>query len=198
MERHPGIVGGKYRFPTTFHYDGDTLTLTTELEDESVAVAELWLGDDGVVRSRYSLTSPETTDVTEGLPWVRSMIRPEVAQTWKGFIFEGVPWLELSDEFRAGLRPRHPGRKGRPVADLALLVQCYVTACEESTEPMELLLSRDYPGETKQALNRRLRRAVDLGLMTKRPGPGRAGGEMTDECRRVLAEGKRSGDGIGR
>lgn len=185
--RPRGHFGGKWRPHAYPHYDGDRLTLTTHLEDGSVAEAELWLGDDGTVRSRYTLTSPDTTDVTEGLPWVRSMIRPDVAQAWDQFIYGPSNWLQLTDEFRTGLRPRHPGRKGMPVADLALLVERYVTACVEDTEPMERLRTLYYPDEPKARLNQRLRRAQELGLFTGRPGRGRAGGEMTDKCRRVRA-----------
>jgi hypothetical protein len=188
----------RYHF-TTVQPDGEhKRTLRTELEDGSVAFAELRLDDDGTVALRWFLTSPDTADVSAFFNSVRSKLGAGLADAWENFIYAPNNWLQLSEELQAGLRPGKPGRKGAPIGDLAILVERYVAACAESDKPMELLLTRHYPDETKPRLNKRLRRAQELGLFTGRPGRGKAGGEMTDTCWRLLAEARGEADGIGR
>jgi hypothetical protein len=165
---------------------GDTIIMEATLEDDSVASAVYQLGGDGVVRSRFTLTSPEFTEMTAGFRWVRRMVRKTVADEWKAFLY-GSGRLDLSDKFREGLRPRRPGRGGLPIADLALLVQRYVQLCATESEPMAQLQFLYYEDESKARLNQRLRRAQQVGLFTGRPGRGHAGGEMTEKCKRVLA-----------
>ena len=177
-----------WRLAVGGQYDGDTLTMTTELEDGTVVTATYALGADGVVRpGPLVLAPPPDLDLTDTASWLTRHVNKAVSDAFQSHLYSSTNWLGLTDGFKAGLNKRQPGRRGLPLAELALLVQRYLAACEKTTQPMELLLTHEYHGLTKDVLNGRLKQAAKKDLIVRTGTKSRAGGEMTDRCRRVLA-----------
>lgn len=86
------------------------------------------------------------------------------------------------------------GRKGEPPLYYALLVRDYLTAIDEFGPRgfMPHLLERQARGLARSSVLRNIDRAEELGLITARPGHGKAGGRMTAKCRKILAEAEQS------
>lgn len=116
---------------------------------------------------------------------MRRLRLPWVARQWE-YVLTQAKWAELPEEWRTGIResPR-PGRAGHPPAFYAEWVERYLSACEGPTPVASLAAA--HPGVTPESIKRYLQKAEREGLIADRPGRGKAGGTMTDKCRRILA-----------
>lgn len=163
------------------------VTMSSQLED-GWSITGVCIYRNGRVRIRdVTLTPPNDSDTIADLKQALRRIRMTwVAQEWE-WVLARSSWAELPPEWRSGVResPR-PGRSGHPPAFYAEWVERYLDACENHARPMNDLVA-DHPGVNASAIHRYLKRAEQLGLIADRPGRGRAGGTMTERCRRVLA-----------
>lgn len=93
----------------------------------------------------------------------------------------------LGDTWRREVH--RPGRAGRPDVHYAEWARRYVEALEVSRSPIKHIVNDDRAKgdhRTEQEVRAKVNRARDRGLLT-RPPKGRAGGELTDRCRRLLS-----------
>lgn len=98
-----------------------------------------------------------------------------------------IRWLATVGDLPMPMRRiSQRGTVGRDPLWVARFVERYLSAVEEGRGSASQFAETE--GYTPQGVSRILRRAEGLGLLTGRPGRGKAGGTMTDECRRLLAE----------
>lgn len=179
-------VGGTIRSgrrPEDWHW-----ILSTALPD-GVTVEGKLIYRDGRVRFEYLGFKPAAgedglADMFDLLGRLRLV---EVKREWQYMVHSSPQgWLDLPVEWRAGMPDLHvPGSPGHPLAFYATWVKRYLDVCGDGEpRPMDRLVSAS-PGETRQSINRYLKRAEIKGLI-ERAGPGRAGGRMTEKCERVL------------
>lgn len=96
-------------------------------------------------------------------------------------IFERDEWRHLARDFED--RPR-PGAAGRADEHYAALAAMYVDLLATSSRPTQDLA--DLLGEKVSAIRNYIYKARERGLLTT-AGRGKAGGELTDKARRLLA-----------
>lgn len=169
---------------------GDRVRLDARLPDGSTVKTALGLVNGRVVVVEgLTITLPVSRDSFDDLhePLAKAGLGP-VHADWARWLRESAQLVELPPGWAEALGPGRIGRRGHNDAFYAEWVRRYVDACARSDTPMKLLQA-EYPNETGDSLNRYVRKAGRLGLITNRPGHGKPGGEMTDRCRRILREG---------
>lgn len=163
------------------------VTLESELEDGWKVRGVCGYRDGRVRLEEVTFRPPAGEDtITDLKAQMRRLRLPWVAREWEYVLKRGW-WAELPEEWRNGLSesPR-PGRLGHPPAFYAEWVEKYLAACGRTGTPTAELV-KTHPGESPQSISRYLQKAERDGLITDRPGRGKAGGTMTDKCRRILA-----------
>lgn len=83
--------------------------------------------------------------------------------------------------------PRRPGRNGHPIEYYADWTRRYLEAFGRVGQKCVKDLVAQDPNYDARFIQRTIDKADQLGLISDRPGRGKAGGTMTDRCREVLA-----------
>lgn len=166
----------------------ERLTMESELEDGWRVTGTLVFREGRVrVRSVTFVPGPHGDDTVFSLRMLRRMNLGWVQRQWEG-VLRGSMYVDLPDKWQRGMlaSPR-AGRRGHPDAFYAQWVARYLEACEASETPVRALVKQwGEKGETTASINRYVKRAEVLGLITERPGRGRAGGTMTEKCKELL------------
>lgn len=152
--------------------DGWEVTAVLQPGDEGAQVAEIrWRAPDGA-----------SVPILDSTVWRRlrlGALHRQITADLRSIV------LLLPAAWHRGYRAPRPGRGGHPVSYYAGLVRDYLDACAEGPRPMERLTAELRYPNSRTVVNAQLTRAERLGLIEGR-SPGRAGGMMTDRCRRVL------------
>jgi hypothetical protein len=165
------------------------VALDAVLPDGTKAEVVLRLMDGRVrVVPPVRITPPPSADEFDDLPGLGHL--PDwagVCSDWSHYVRESAHLVELPEGWAEALGPRRIGRRSHSDRFYAVWVERYLNACATSDQPMKTLRV-EYPAETGDSLNRYIRQAEKLGLISNRPGHGKSGGEMTARCKRLLRE----------
>jgi hypothetical protein len=112
-------------------------------------------------------------------------IQRELSELLTAEVEGGWVPAEIVEGFRSNPRP---GSRGRPHREYAAVAAMYVRLLGTSKTPLRALVDELGPGYTAAAVRAMLNRARKHGLLTSAPS-GRAGGELTEKARALLAEG---------
>jgi hypothetical protein len=113
-------------------------------------------------------------------------VRRLFRKPWLGF-FVPEGWLHAIE--RDGLGVPKPGRPGGEALLGVEWAAKYEDACKRDPRRPIALLVRENPGYSAAAIRARLTSARKLGLLTAADS-GKAGGELTEEAKRLLKEGR--------
>ena len=167
--------------------DGATFEVVGHLRTRSFVSSERTWRDPYVFEQEYlMLPIRSAADYTRvGL----GMINRAIEAYWRN--------LEKLDETmfaQAGGVPR-PGRAGHDEKYYALWVRRYLDAVEQHGQRYMAHLLAEHPGYTANVIRRTISEAETTKhrLITNRPGRGKAGGTMTEKCKRILAESTNEG-----
>jgi hypothetical protein len=110
-------------------------------------------------------------------------IQVELSEILTAEVEGGWVPAEIVERFRSTPRP---GNQGRDDLEYAAIAAMYVRMLGASRTPLRALVDELGPGYTAAAVRAMVNRARKRGLLTSAP-PGRAGGELTEKARALLA-----------